>query len=133
MTLASLQSIRNGKSSRKSATLYHRKRIALTRWETAMPARIAHLYTTFVSFLGFRANSKREQNHGQILDGSIEQSNPGNKAAGPLPKSEGAVDELHVIFTQHLSKFPAQEQKRRWDALEEYVNKFGTAGTPAKN
>jgi hypothetical protein len=43
--------------------------------------------------------------------------------------SEEAVSKLHTIFENHLSKLPADEQARRWDALEEYVKKnAGDAG-----
>jgi hypothetical protein len=36
---------------------------------------------------------------------------------------EELINEVLAIFERHLSQFPAEEQKRRWDALEEYVKK----------
>ena len=47
-------------------------------------------------------------------------------------KPEDVATKLHNVIDRHLSKLPAEEQARRWDALEEYVNKFASVDAPAK-
>jgi hypothetical protein len=42
------------------------------------------------------------------------------------PNLQEAATTLHNLIDRHLSKLPAEEQARRWDALEEYVNKFAS-------
>ncbi|HVA72386.1 MAG TPA: hypothetical protein VNF02_04685 [Candidatus Limnocylindrales bacterium] len=37
-------------------------------------------------------------------------------------KLERATDKLHGIIKEHLSKFPAEDQERRWAALKRYVS-----------
>lgn len=46
-------------------------------------------------------------------------------------KLERAADKLHGIVKQHLAQFPAEEQKRRWAALEEYIS-AAVSDKPAK-
>lgn len=38
-------------------------------------------------------------------------------------KPEEAAAKLHGVFERHLSKFSPQEQRRRWEALEQFVQK----------
>jgi hypothetical protein len=97
-----------------------------------MPARIAILYSNVVTFLGFRSTRKREGSHEQALNRGSQQTYPGGIADGPMEKSEEAIEELHGVFERHLSKLPADEQIRRWNALQEYVKKFGPSDTHAK-
>jgi hypothetical protein len=79
-----------------------------------MPARIVSLYISVVTLLGFKTANKRYV------------------ASGAIKKPEEVIDNLHGIFEHHLSSLPTEEQARRWNALEEYVKKVGSAGTLAK-
>jgi hypothetical protein len=60
-----------------------------------------------------------------------------NPMAGPAQlerdtqKPEAPADRLLDIFERDMTKYPADEQARKWDALEQYVNHAG-AGTPSK-
>ncbi len=48
-------------------------------------------------------------------------------------KPEGVAAKLHGVFEKHLSKLPPQERKRRWAALEQFVQKHSPRnGTRAK-
>jgi hypothetical protein len=38
-------------------------------------------------------------------------------------KPEEAAAKLHGVFEKHLSDLPPQERKRRWAALEQFVQK----------
>jgi hypothetical protein len=48
------------------------------------------------------------------------------------PEPEEPATKLRNVIDSHLSKLPADEQARRWDALEAYVNKFSSVDALAK-
>ena len=48
-------------------------------------------------------------------------------------KPEEAVAKLHGVLEKHLAKLPPQERRRRWAALEQFVQKVSPKnGTRAK-
>ncbi|HEV2617515.1 MAG TPA: hypothetical protein VGU63_13000, partial [Candidatus Acidoferrales bacterium] len=46
-------------------------------------------------------------------------------------KLQAPADRLLAIFEQDMAKYPADEQARKWDALEQYVS-HASSETPSK-
>jgi hypothetical protein len=46
-------------------------------------------------------------------------------------KEQAPADRLLAIFERDMAKYPADEQERKWDALEQYVSHAATE-IPAK-
>ena len=46
-------------------------------------------------------------------------------------KLQAPADKLLAVFEQDMARYPAQEQARKWDALEQYVSRV-SADIPSK-
>jgi hypothetical protein len=53
------------------------------------------------------------------------------ESARDKQKLEAPADRLLTIFERDMAKYPAEEQARKWDALEQYVSR-AYAETPSK-
>ena len=48
-----------------------------------------------------------------------------------MQKEQAPADRLLAVFERDMAKYPADEQARKWDALEQYVSHAATE-IPAK-
>lgn len=48
-----------------------------------------------------------------------------------VQKLQAPADKLLAVFEQDMAKYPAEEQTRKWDALEQYVS-GASADIPSK-